>query len=461
MEEINIKDFLTYLNKYTVLIIILAIFLGCIAVAYDKIYKTPMYTTYTTIVLVKNDKSNFNNTEAINQSDILVNQNLVSTYSQIIKSKLVLKQVINDLELDETIQTLSKNVNVQPLEDTEILKISVTNAKPDLAAKIANNIAKVFKNEITKIYKMNNVSIIDEAQINYKISNNTPKRDLVLAVLLAVFGTSTIIFIKFYFDDSVKFSENLETEIGMPIIAKILKDSNKNDLIVYKKPNSLTSESIRTLRTNLQFASVDKNLKTLLITSTIPSEGKSFISTNLAISFAQAGQKVLLIDCDLRKGRQHRIFKLNNKLGLSNLLISTTHSLRGYINKTFVENLSVMTRGVIPPNPSELLNSQKFSSLIDILYDKYDIIIFDGPPCNTLSDSLIISSLVDKVAIVSSENYTPKSELIATKDAIKKVGGDIVGDILNNITIKGHSYSKYYYYEEEEWLTSTHTFYMV
>ena len=450
MEEINIKDFLEYLKKYIILIILLAIFAGCITVVYDKMFKIPMYSTYTTIVLVKNDKSNISSSEAINQNDILLNQNLVSTYSQITKSKLVLKQVINNLELDETIQSLSKNVTVEPVEDTEILKISVTNAKPELAAKIANNIAKVFKNEITKIYKMNNVSIIDEAQINYKIANNTTKRDLVIAILITILGTSTIIFIKFYFDDSIKFSESLENEIGMPIIAKVIKDSNKNDLIVYKKPNSLTSESIRTLRTNLQFASVDKSLKTLLITSTLPSEGKSFISANLAISFAQAGQKVLLLDCDLRKGRQHRIFKLNNKFGLSNLLIDTNNSLRDYINKAFVDNLTVITRGAIPPNPSELLNSQKFKNLVEVLYDKYDIIIFDGPPCNTLSDSLIISSIVDKVAIVSCENFTPKSELINTKEAIKKVGGDIVGDILNNINIKGHSYGKYYYYEDEE-----------
>lgn len=450
MEEINIKDFFDYLKKYIILIILLSVLLAGLALFYDKMVKTPMYTTYTTIVLVKNDKASINTGEAINQSDVLLNQNLVSTYSQIIKSKLVLNQVIKNLNLDETVQTLSKNVAVEALEDTEILKISVSNAKPELAADIANDIAKVFSAEVKKIYKMNNVSIIDKAQISYKVSNNTTKRDVLMAILAAIFGTSAIVFIKFYFDDTIKYSDNLEQEIGMPVIAKILKDSSKIDLIVHKKPNALASESIRTLRTNLQFASVDKNLKTLLITSTLPGEGKSFVSANLAISFAQAGKKVLLVDCDLRKGRQHRMFKLDNTKGLSNLLIDDAKNLKEYTNSTFVKGLSVITRGVIPPNPSELLNSRKFNLLVEFLSEKYDIVIFDGPPCNGLSDSLIISSIVDKVAIVSSEGFTPKTELMTAKDSIEKVGGNVVGDIVNKINIKGHSYGKYYYYEEDE-----------
>lgn len=451
MEEINIKDFFNYLKKYTILIILISILLTALVFMYDKTIKTPMYSTYTTIVLVKGDNASITgSSEAISQSDILLNQNLVSTYSQIINSKLILKQVIKNLDLDYTVKGLSKNIKVEALQDTEILKISVSDEKPENAADIANEIAKVFSLEIKKIYKINNVSVIDDAQISYDVSNNTLKRDLALALLVSVFGMSSIIFIKFYFDDTVKYNENLEQEIGMPIIAKVLKDSEGTDLITQAKPNSLTSENIRNLRTNLQFSSVDDDLKTILVTSTLPSEGKSFVSANLAISFAQAGKKVLLVDCDLRKGRQHRIFHISNKRGLSNLLVGDSGKMNDYIKPTSVENLYVVTRGVCPPNPTELLNSKKNAAFVNKMSEWYDVVIFDGVPCNGLSDSLIISSLVDRVVIVASENYTPKSDLLNTRKSIENSHGMIAGLVINNINMKNAGSKYYYYYEEDE-----------
>lgn len=449
MEEINLKEFWDYLKKYIVLIIVVAVLLLSLVFAYDKVIKKPMYTTYTTIVLVKGDTSSVTGTsEAISQNDVLLNRNLVSTYSKIINSKLVLRQVIKNLDLDYSVNNLSRNIKVEALDDTEILKISVSDLDPEKAVKIANSISEVFSSEIKKIYKINNVSVIDEAQISYEVSNDTLKRDLALALLVSVFGTSAIIFVKFYFDDTIKYNENLEQEIGMPVIAKILRDNSNIDLLSLQKPNALTSESIRTLRTNLQFSSVDEEVKTILVTSTLPGEGKSFISANLAISFAQAGKKVLLVDCDLRKGRLHRMFKLSNNNGFSNLLIGDFGKVKDYIRKTSVKGLSVITRGVCPPNPSELLNSKKNSVFIDKIGEWYDVVIFDAAPCSGLSDSLILSSLVDRVLIISSENSTPKSDLINTKKAIEKVGGNIVGVVVNNIKSKGSS--RYYYYYEEE-----------
>ena len=450
MEEINLKDFWNYLKKYVVLIIVVAVLLMSAVFAYDKVIKKPLYTTYTTIVLVKGDNTSVTgNSEAISQSDVLLNRNLVSTYSKIINSKLVLRQVIKNLDLDYTVNYLSKNIKVEALDDTEILKISVSDLNPERAVKIANSIAEVFSAEIKKIYKINNVSVIDEAQVSYEVSNNTLKRDLVLALFVSVFGTAAIVFVKFYFDDTIKLNENLEQEIGMPVVAKILRDNNNSDLITIQKPNALTSESIRTLRTNLQFSSVDEEVKTILVTSTLPGEGKSFISSNLAISFAQAGKKVLLVDCDLRKGCQHRIFKLSNNNGLSNLLIGDFGKVKDYIHKTNVKGLSVITRGVCPPNPSELLNSKKNSVFVNKIGEWYDVVIFDGAPCTGISDSLILSSLVDRVLIVGSENHTPKPELINTKKAIEKVGGTITGVVINNISSRGSS-RYYYYYEDEE-----------
>ena len=407
MEEINLNEFFEYYKKYLLIVLgtIVVFLMGTII--YDIYFKVPVYTTSTTVLLVKNESD----TESITQNDITLNQKLVSTYRQIIKSKRVLNQVIKDLDLKYDYEKLYDEVNVTSMEDTEILKITVTDKNPNMAVNIANSIAKVFNSEITEIYNINNVSIIDEAELEIDPSNNNLVRDMVLAILVGFILSSGVIFVIFYFDDTLRDTNYIENDIKLPLIGKVYKDNNKIDLLVEEKPNALASESIRTLRTNLQFSSVDEELKTLLVTSSLPSEGKSFVSANLAISFAQNGKKVLLVDCDLRKGRQHKIFGVDGSKGLSSLLISDINRFDSYVEKTNIKNLSIIPRGVFPPNPSELLNSKKNSKLIELLKQKYDIVIFDGAPVMGLSDSLILSSLVDKVILVTSINHTPKTEL--------------------------------------------------
>ena len=450
MEEINIRDFLNYLKKYVLVIAAVALVLVIGVFVYDKSIKKPLYTTYTTIILTKSNEAQTGTT--ITQNDILLNQKLVETYSKIIKSKLVLEQVISETGVTYTAEELSENVNVEAYENTEMLKISVTDQDPELAASIANSIAQVFSGEIAKIYQINNISVVDVAVTPEEVSNNTLKRDLLIALFISIFGTIGVVFVVYYFDDTVKLTDDLEEEIGMPVVAKVFKsdigskNNRKIELLAQKYPKSVVSESIKTLRTNLQFSSVDEDIKTILITSSIPEEGKSFISANLAISFAQTDKKVLIVDCDMRKGRQHRIFKLSNSKGLSNLLIDDMTNLKDYINKTSVPGVHVITRGTVPPNPSELLNSKKNADLLRVLKAKYDVIIYDGVPCNGLPDSIIMSKLVDKVLIVSSDSMTPKSVLESTKKQLESVNAPIAGDVLNNVNRKNSTYGKYYGY---------------
>ena len=449
MEEINLKELFMYIRKYIYIIIISIILFLAIAIFYNIVIKKPLYSTYTTIVLVKDENSsNIINSknDTIDQNDIMLNQKLVSTYRQIIKSKLVLKQVIDNLKLNYSMNEMYNKVKVEALEDTEILKVSVTDRNPEQSSNIANEIARVFEIEVTKIYKLSNVSIIDKAETPKARSNNTLIRDALLAIIFGIVCSGGIIFIIFYFDDTIKITDNIDNEFGLPLIAKIFRDTNKIDLVVNDLPKSVTSESIRTLRTNLQFTSVDKDIKTILFTSTMPNEGKSFISANLAVSFAETNRKVLLIDCDLRKGRQHDIFKISRRKGLSNLLAGDIEDAFKYIYKTQIKNLCIIPRGVIPPNPSELLSSNKMKTLIEKLKNTFDIIILDGAPCNGLSDSLALSTLVDDVLLVSSLNYTPKRDLINTKKSIESVGANLSGIVINNIKVKKHSYGHYYNY---------------
>lgn len=219
----------------------------------------------------------------------------------------------------------------------------------------------------------------------------------------------------------------------------------KDELIIFSKPKSNISEDIRTIRTNLKFTAND-DAKVLLVTSSVPGEGKSFISANLAAAFAQTGEKVLLVDADLRLGRVHKIFNQSATKGFSNMLISgTSEDLPEYIKKTTIPNLYIVSRGTVPPNPSELLNSSSCKKLINIFRENFDRVIFDGVPVNGLPDSLVLANLVDRVIIVTTIGYTSIDELNQTKKALEQIDANIAGVVVNKApTTKRGKYSNYY-----------------
>jgi capsular exopolysaccharide synthesis family protein len=219
-----------------------------------------------------------------------------------------------------------------------------------------------------------------------------------------------------------------------------------SEIIVDKNPKSSVAEAIRIIRTNIEFSKIDKDVKTILITSSVPSEGKSFVSANLATAFAQNNSKVLLIDCDMRKGRLHKVFSMKNDKGLSNLLLEDVEEeFKHYIRKTEINNLYLLPKGIVPPNPSELLNSVKTRNLIKTLREKFDYIILDGTPVNGLTDSLILTKYVDKTVIVVSVNYTKTNELELTKKSLLSVGADIAGVIVNRVPDNRSGYYGNYY----------------
>lgn len=226
----------------------------------------------------------------------------------------------------------------------------------------------------------------------------------------------------------------------------------KNELITFVSPKTQISEVFRTLRTNIQFMNVDEGLKSLLITSTVPGEGKSWVASNLAVTFAQAGKRVLLVDADMRKGRQHEIFEVNNNNGLSNYLIMTTkndslNSIGDYIQTTLIDNLYIMTAGMTPPNPSELLTSQKMIDLIKYLEQIFDIVIFDGTPSTIVTDAIILSKFVDSTLIVSAHKETKIDDLNQVKRNITNVGGKIAGVVVNKMPVNKKVNKAGYYYE--------------
>ena len=227
----------------------------------------------------------------------------------------------------------------------------------------------------------------------------------------------------------------------------------KKELIAAREPKSPVSELFRTLRTNIQFMNTKNGLKSLLVTSTSPSEGKSWVSSNLATTFAQAGKKVILVDCDMRKGRLFSVFGVAPMPGLSNYLSGiNSNGERGeediisYIRKTEVPNLYLITAGSVPPNPSELLVTEKMAQTMQRLEQLCDIVIYDGTPTNLVTDALIISRNVDTTIIVCAYKQTKIDDLEKVKRDILNVGGKIAGVVVNKMPIAQKEYYSSYYY---------------
>lgn len=225
----------------------------------------------------------------------------------------------------------------------------------------------------------------------------------------------------------------------------------QNEIITFTSPKASVSEVFRTLRTNVQFMTASNEHNSILFTSTQAGDGKSWIAANLAITFAQAGKKVILVDTDMRRGKQHNIFELSNNKGLSNYLIlsvkDSQDALGEYIQRTLIDNLYVITAGIVPPNPSELLTSTKMVNLIKTLEEMADIVIFDSTPSTMVTDALAISRYVGSTLIVASHKKTKMELLKQIKKNIENVGGKVSGVILNRVPLSKREYGKSYYYE--------------
>jgi capsular exopolysaccharide synthesis family protein len=335
---------------------------------------------------------------------------------------------------------------------------------------------KYEESRITEAGQMGKVRILDPALVAEKIKPNK-KMNLLLGIFLGVGFGIGYAFVQEFLDNTVKAVEHLERK-GLAILGiipdmlganprksvkKLSAPSKggtdfKRRLITYEDPKSPISESYRSLRTNISYAStIDKTIKSLLITSSQPGEGKSTTTANLAIAFAQLRKKTLLIDADLRKPVQHNVFGHPRGPGLSEYLIGEATDLNLIIHPTKIENLSIVTAGGLPPNPSELLGSNAMSELVDRLESEWDIILFDSPPIVAVTDASMISSELDAIALVVKAGQTERSAVDRALDTIKNVKAPLIGAILNGASQESlggkyayyYSYYNYYYHSEK------------
>jgi len=216
-----------------------------------------------------------------------------------------------------------------------------------------------------------------------------------------------------------------------------------NILAVEKNPMSSVSEAYRTLRTNIQYSSIDKEIRSILITSAGPGEGKSTVAANLALIISQADKKVILIDCDMRKPDIHKKFRIENKNGLTNLLLQNL-SIEESVFK-YMKNLSILSSGDIPPNPSEIISSLKMKNFLNGIRNSFDYIIIDSPPLIAVSDAIVLSTMVDGCLFVVASKETNRTEIQKAKELLLNVNSNIIGAVLNKVELKQKKGYSYYY----------------
>jgi len=296
-----------------------------------------------------------------------------------------------------------------------------------------------------------NVLLLDEAYPSRTPSRPNRIKIIIMGLFVGLGFALGFVYVKNYFDKTIKTPEDIEAQ-NVNVLAWIPKISSEEtvglknpELIVAQKPDSLSSEAFRTIRTRLQFSHISKGAKLILITSSAPGEGKTTISTNLAASFAQANKRSVIIDCDLRKPRLYSLFGGNDSDGFLDYLFGNVQYDK-IIKKSEVRNLDFVTAGSIPPNPSEILGSPAMKSFLDKLKNDYDIIIIDSPPIMAVSDAEILARFVDICLLVVSANSSEVDWLKESVSLLRHDNVNLAGVLLNNFNYKSgyHSYYKYY-----------------
>lgn len=299
-----------------------------------------------------------------------------------------------------------------------------------------------------------NVQVAESAVVPERpVRPQTLLNTLLAAVVGGMLATAAAFLIE-YLDDTVKGPDDVSAlqVTNLALITRMNSQEAQDKLVVLNEPRSPAAEAFRSLRTNIQFASVDRDLRVLMITSAGPGEGKSTVAANLAAALAQAGQRVVLVDADLRRASVQRLFKMSNSAGLTDSLIQDGGSLNGSLRPTRVEHLQLLMSGALPPNPAELLASDRVGVLLKQLKEQVDMVVLDTPPCLVVTDAVALSKRADGVLVVVEAGKTRRAAMEQTLKTLRQVGAPVLGTVLNKYSARAQD--GYYGYQYQYYSTS-------
>ncbi len=472
----SIKNILRLLINKLWLIIILIVIGGGAAFAFSEFLLPLQYSSHITMY-VQSYTGISESSE--NQNNISNSKQLVNTYMEVLKDDAVMNAVGDMLVKQHKNGILKEcfNVNeegkidpesirncltISSVNDTSAVKIVATTKDAELSAMICNNLTQIAPEYVEKAVGVGSLNTIDKAKI-YKtpVAPNVTK-NAVIGALAGMMAAILIIFLIDFFDNTIKDSEVISKKHQLAVLGEIqergTKKSRKKDrehyLITDKNVSFNITESYKVMRTNLMFSLSTSDKKIVAVSSALPGEGKSTIAANLAITFSQLNEnKVLLIDADMRKPVQHKLFNVKNNAGIAEFL-GKMKQRSECIQKSGVPNLDIITSGLLPPNPSELLASEQMEKLLTEMSAEYDYVMIDMPPVNIVSDPLTIGRSISGMIAVTHYGKTAYDDFADMMRKVQTSDTKILGFVLNEIKSRNsgkYGYSrKYKYYSYDD-----------
>jgi capsular exopolysaccharide synthesis family protein len=445
---VELHDYLAILRKRWVsILLITALAVGGAAVA--TLLATPTYQAKSQVfVSVRTEGTT---------SDLLQGSNFtqkqVKSYTDMVTSARVLIPVIEHLGLPTTPEVLAKSVTADSPLDTVLINVMVTDTDPQVASDVANATAESLATQVTALEKPADgpspvhISTIRTATVPTAPATPNTKLNLALGLLVGLALGFLLAVLREMLDTKVRTEADVQKVTDAAVIASIGFDDEapKHPLIVQSSPHSHRSEAFRRLRTNLQFLDIAGRPKTIVVTSSLPGEGKSTTAINLAITLADAGSRVALVDADLRRPSVAEYMGLEGAVGLTTVLIGQA-TVQDVIQPWGNGNLHVLPSGQIPPNPSELLGSRSMAELLGVLTGLYDIVLIDTPPLLPVTDAAILAKLTGGALVVVGANSLSRQQLGASLGSLETVGARVLGVVLNRLAYKQADAYSYYDY---------------
>lgn len=464
--EIDLKRISERLLHRLWLIVLMSVIGAIVAFGYTYYFVTPMYQSSAMFYVNNNNISLGDTTIGISSGDISASRGLVESHIVILKARTTLNDIIDRAGVNMTPGQLREMISAAPVNSTEIFEVVVTGSNPEETKKIATAIEEVLPKKIETIIEGSSAKVVDNAIIPLSPSSPSYSKNVVVGFVLFMFVTVVAIVLRLLFDTTIRTEESVVQLTSYPVLVAVPDmnvagkgnyyssyDSHKG-----KTPNTIkrkeallgdevsfvASESYKLLRTKLQFSFADDNgCRAIGLSSAMAGEGKSLTSVNLAYSLAQLNKRVILIDCDMRRPTLADKMKLRKNPGLSNWLTgqeNISELLQRCSLRDGKGTFDVITAGQMPPNPVELLSSDKMAKTLALLRKSYDYILLDLPPVGEVSDALAVANQVDGMLLVVRQDYCDRNALVAAVNQFEFIESKILGVVYNCASEPGGRY---------------------
>lgn len=453
VQGINLPKLIIYILKRIWLVIICAGIGFAAMYGYTAYYQKDTYTAYATMYVL-NGNPNLVNYQYTNVNDLNSAVALLDTYMVVVRSSKVMNAVAERLAEKYpgiSIGYISSSLSMGSVADTGVLRVNCVTRDPQLSADICNAVVDVAPAEIIRVVSAGNIEVIDYAEVPLYPDGRSPLRKGISGGLAGGVLAAAVLVLLFLLNHRVGDAEELTDAYTPPVLSSVVRSKKNSDdprdyLLDEACPLDI-SESYAKLRMNLLYTMVNKENKTLAITSAMPGEGKSTIAANLAISCAMSGKKVLLIDADLRRASQRAIFGYEENLpGLSDVLIGGCKWWDAVLSN-YRENLHILPTGLLPPNPAELLALPDMAELLAEMQQQFDLVLIDLPPINIVSDPLIISSHVAGCLMVVRQGFSDHRAIRKALSSAELTGMNVLGFVFYGEKVNQSSYYQHKYYK--------------